>query len=110
MPHTLITCGTIVTMDPTRRIIRDGALLVGDNRIERVLTREERDRMGPFDGARVDAGPMTAIPGFVQTHVHLCQTLFRGLADDLELLDWLKQRIWPMEAAHTPASLAAAAR
>lgn len=50
------------------------------------------------------------LPGFVQTHIHLCQTLFRGYADDLALLDWLKTRVWPMEAAHTPASLAAAAR
>jgi 5-methylthioadenosine/S-adenosylhomocysteine deaminase len=50
------------------------------------------------------------LPGFIQTHIHLCQTLFRGYADDLALLDWLKTRVWPMEAAHTPASLAAAAR
>lgn len=50
------------------------------------------------------------LPGFVQTHIHLCQTLFRGYADDLALLDWLTERVWPMEAAHTPASLAAAAR
>ncbi|MEK7690853.1 MAG: hypothetical protein AAB425_07520, partial [Bdellovibrionota bacterium] len=34
------------------------------------------------------------MPGFVQAHTHLCQTLFRNLADDLELLDWLKKRIW----------------
>ena len=40
------------------------------------------------------------IPGFVQTHVHLCQVLFRGRADDLALLDWLRTRIWPYEAAH----------
>jgi len=39
------------------------------------------------------------LPGFVQTHVHLCQTLFRGLADDLVLLDWLRTRVWPLEAA-----------
>ncbi len=44
-------------------------------------------------------------PGFVQTHVHLAQTLFRGMADDLELLDWLRRKIWPLEAAHTPESL-----
>ena len=50
------------------------------------------------------------LPGFVQTHVHLCQTLFRGFADDLPLLDWLRRRVWPMEAAHTPATLRAAAR
>src|SRR5919107_155461 len=50
------------------------------------------------------------LPGFIQTHIHFCQTLFRGYADDLALLDWLKRRIWPMEAAHTPRSLAAAAQ
>jgi 5-methylthioadenosine/S-adenosylhomocysteine deaminase len=47
------------------------------------------------------------LPGFVQTHIHLCQTLFRGYADDLKLMEWLRQRIWPMEAAHTPSSLRA---
>ena len=40
------------------------------------------------------------VPGFVQTHIHLVQTLFRGMADDLLLLDWLRTRIWPLEAAH----------
>lgn len=55
----------------------------------------------------IDATDMMVCPGFIQTHIHLCQTLFRGSADDLELLDWLKQRVWPLEAAHTPASLAA---
>ena len=50
------------------------------------------------------------MPGFIQTHIHLCQTLFRGYADDLALLEWLKTRVWPMEGAHTPRSLAAAAQ
>jgi 5-methylthioadenosine/S-adenosylhomocysteine deaminase len=50
------------------------------------------------------------MPGFVQTHIHLCQTLFRGVADDLALIDWLKKRVWPMEAAHTASSVAASAR
>ena len=58
----------------------------------------------------IDAGGNFLIPGFIQTHIHLCQTLFRGYADDLRLLDWLRTRIWPMEAAHTPESLRAAAR
>jgi 5-methylthioadenosine/S-adenosylhomocysteine deaminase len=58
----------------------------------------------------IDAAGDYLLPGFIQTHIHLCQTLFRGYADDLRLLDWLRTRIWPMEAAHTPASLRAAAR
>ncbi len=55
----------------------------------------------------INATDLLVCPGFIQTHIHLCQTLFRGSADDLELLDWLKQRVWPLEAAHTPTSLAA---
>ncbi len=58
----------------------------------------------------IDASGRVLLPGLVQTHIHLCQTLFRGAADDLALIDWLKRRIWPMEAAHTPTSLYASAR
>ncbi|MFQ5744118.1 MAG: 5'-deoxyadenosine deaminase [Acidobacteriota bacterium] len=58
----------------------------------------------------VDASGCAVLPGFVQTHLHLCQTLFRGAADDLPLLDWLSQRIWPLEAAHDPESMRASAR
>jgi 5-methylthioadenosine/S-adenosylhomocysteine deaminase len=49
------------------------------------------------------------IPGFVQAHVHLCQTLMRGMADDLPLLEWLRARIWPLEAAHDERSATASA-
>ena len=50
------------------------------------------------------------IPGLVQAHVHLCQALFRGMADDLPLMQWLRRRIWPLEAAHDGRSIAASAR
>ena len=52
---------------------------------------------------------MVILPGLVQAHIHLCQTLFRGLADDLSLENWLTQRIWPLEAAHTEGSIYASA-
>src|SRR5713226_10254977 len=58
----------------------------------------------------IDAGGGYVLPGLIQTHIHLCQTLFRGYADDLALMDWLRTRVWPMEAAHTPDTLRAAAR
>ena len=48
----------------------------------------------------VDCRGKWLLPGFVQTHIHLVQTLFRGLADDLELLPWLRTRIWPLERSH----------
>ncbi len=47
-----------------------------------------------------------AVPGLIQTHVHLGQTLFRGMAEERTLLPWLENRIWPFEASHTPETLA----
>ena len=58
----------------------------------------------------IDAEGDYVLPGLIQTHIHLCQTLFRGYADDMPLMQWLRTRVWPMEAAHSPATLRAAAR
>lgn len=100
----LVRNATILTMNEALDIV-SGDVLVDQTRIAAI---------GHVGDVRADhvinAAGGYLLPGFIQTHVHLCQTLFRGYADDLALLDWLKQRIWPMEAAHTPASLAAAAR
>jgi len=85
--------------------IVEGAVSVRDGRIAAVGT-EPSER----HDTTIDAGGAYLLPGFIQTHVHLCQTLFRGHADDMPLLDWLKRRVWPMEAAHTPATLRASAR
>ncbi|HEY0376770.1 MAG TPA: 5'-deoxyadenosine deaminase [Pyrinomonadaceae bacterium] len=102
--HTiLIKNGTLLTIDAGGAVV-DGDLLIRGGRIASV--GEE------VSGADVviDAEGCAVLPGFVQTHVHLCQTLFRGSADDLALIDWLKKRVWPMEAAHTAASARASAR
>src|SRR5712691_7238714 len=100
----LIKGGRVVTMDKSDSIVR-GDLLIRDGRIAGI---------GEDDSANVDevidANGCAVLPGFVQTHLHLCQTLFRGAADDLALIDWLKKRVWPMEAAHTPESIRASAR
>ena len=85
--------------------IIEGDVVVRDGRIAAI------GASGAVPADRViDARGAYLLPGFIQTHIHLCQTLFRGYADDLALLDWLKTRVWPMEAAHTPRSLAAAAQ
>lgn len=65
---------------------------------------------GGSGGDVIDARGLLVLPGFVQAHVHTCQTLFRGLADDLDLMDWLRYRIWPLEAAHDRDSLRASVR
>ncbi|HSQ73969.1 MAG TPA: amidohydrolase family protein, partial [Bacteroidota bacterium] len=108
--RTLIRPETILTLDDRDRVITGGAILVNGAIIERVLTAGERNALPGGDYATVDAPGLVAMPGFVQTHIHLCQTLFRGLAEDVELLDWLQRRIFPLEAAHSPASMYASAR
>jgi 5-methylthioadenosine/S-adenosylhomocysteine deaminase len=100
----LIRNGTIVTMDDRNSIVR-GDVLIRDGRIAEIgaAISAETDET-------IDARGCAVLPGFVQTHVHLCQTLFRGAADDLALIDWLKKRVWPMEAAHTADSVRASAQ
>ena len=100
----LIRSGTIVTMNDAFEVL-EGDVSISGGRIAAIhpTITTPHDRI-------VDANGGYVLPGFVQTHVHLCQTLFRGYADDLTLMDWLRLRVWPMEAAHRPATLRAAAR
>jgi 5-methylthioadenosine/S-adenosylhomocysteine deaminase len=100
----LIRHARILTMNDAFASV-EGDVLIRDGRIEAV----GQIPTPPAGTVTLDAAGDYLLPGFVQTHIHLCQTLFRGYADDRPLLDWLRARIWPMEAAHTPASLAAAA-
>jgi 5-methylthioadenosine/S-adenosylhomocysteine deaminase len=90
----LIRDAVILTMDAQNTILK-GDVLIVDNVIAAI--GENLDEQAEIT---IDAGGKVLLPGFVQTHIHLCQTLFRGRADDLALIDWLRQKIWPLEAAH----------
>ena len=103
MASILIKNGSLVTMDPSNSIVQ-GELLIVDGKIAGV------GASGRSGDVVIDATDCAVIPGFLQTHIHLCQTIFRGAADDLSLIDWLKKRVWPMEAAHSASSIAASAR
>jgi 5-methylthioadenosine/S-adenosylhomocysteine deaminase len=103
MSSILIKNGTLVTMDARDSIVQ-GNILISEGRIAEI------GGTGQTADTIIDATDCVVIPGFIQTHIHLCQTLFRGAADDLALIDWLKQRVWPMEAAHSVESIAASAR
>ncbi len=96
----------IVTNDLNDTILTNHAVEVTQNKITSIY---DLNRFNPdeFDGSVYCYPELTLIPGFVQTHIHLCQTLFRGLADDLQLLDWLQYRIFPYENAHDKNSLRA---
>jgi 5-methylthioadenosine/S-adenosylhomocysteine deaminase len=100
----LIKNGTLLTIDRNDAVVT-GDLLIRGNRIASI-----GDEAVSIADVSIDASGCAVLPGFVQTHIHLCQTLFRGAADDLALIDWLKKRVWPMEAAHTAMSARASAR
>jgi 5-methylthioadenosine/S-adenosylhomocysteine deaminase len=104
----LIKDATIITLDGANRAF-EGSVAIDQGRIIAVEPSATASFNITFDDV-IDGRGCALLPGFVQTHIHLCQTLFRGAADDLELIDWLKRRVWPMEAAHTPESLYASAR
>ncbi len=101
---TLIEGGTIVTCDPHDRVVVGDVLVDGPSVVG--IGRNLRPK-GPV--RVLDARGCAVIPGFVQAHIHLCQVLMRGMADDLPLLEWLRERIWPLEGAHDEASLRASA-
>lgn len=101
--HTYLTVGTLVQGGTTRTILHDAVLHVVDDRLAAILPALPASL--PADASVIDARSLIAIPGFVQTHIHLCQTLFRGHAEDLPLLDWLQSKIFPFEAAHDEQSM-----
>jgi cytosine/adenosine deaminase-related metal-dependent hydrolase len=101
----LLTGGTVVTMNREREVLVGADVLVQDGRIAKV------GRGLKARGTRrvVDVTGKVVLPGLIHGHLHACQTLFRGRADGLELLDWLRERIWPYEASHDAASMRASA-
>ncbi len=104
MSKMILIPGKIVTANAEERIYHNHAVEIEDGIITNFIVKDSVDR-SVYSGEIVDLPRLTLIPGFVQTHVHLCQTLFRGMADDLELLDWLQQRIFPLENSHNEESL-----
>ena len=108
MASEIIRNANIFTMDDQGTIINQGDVLIQDGIIAAV--DEHIDTDDHEKHVITDGSGMWLMPGFVQPHIHLCQTIFRGLAEDLTLLDWLRERIWPMEAAHDPDSLRASVR
>jgi 5-methylthioadenosine/S-adenosylhomocysteine deaminase len=93
----IVRGGTVVTMDNARRVIQDGAVAIKSGRILAVGSRAEIER---GYGARevIDATGKVVIPGLINGHTHVPMTLFRGLADDLDLQEWLTKYIFPAEA------------
>jgi 5-methylthioadenosine/S-adenosylhomocysteine deaminase len=94
----LITNGLVVTMDAAGTCIASGAVLVKSGRIEAVGAAADFQELSAVE--IVDAQGGLILPGLINSHTHLPMSLFRGLADDLPLEQWLQEYIFPAEAGH----------
>ena len=93
----IIRGGTVVTMDGSRRVIENGGIAIKDGRIVAVGMAAEMDLN--YGGRKViEAQGKVVIPGLINGHTHVPMTLFRGIADDLDLQEWLTKYIFPAEA------------
>lgn len=91
--------GTILTVNDDFDIVRQGTLCIQNGRIAAISVHEPGKQPPPAK-ATIDAGGGIVMPGLVNTHTHLPMSMFRGLADDRPLMEWLKETIFPAEAAH----------
>jgi 5-methylthioadenosine/S-adenosylhomocysteine deaminase len=93
----IVRGGTVVTMDGSRRVIEDGGIAVKSGRIVAVGATAEIERAYTAREV-VNAAGKVVIPGLINGHTHVPMVLFRGLADDLDLQEWLTKYIFPAEA------------
>lgn len=97
----LLYNASILTMDPQRRQFNRGAVLVENDRISQVGNSDLLLAQAGPQVERVDLRGRWILPGLINTHVHTSQQLGRGLGDDVSLLVWLHERIWPYESSMT---------
>jgi 5-methylthioadenosine/S-adenosylhomocysteine deaminase len=101
----VITGGTILTLDERDTQIEDGALAIDGDTI--VGTGKSEELKKQFAGrSLINASNHLIMPGLVNGHTHAAMTCFRGIADDLELMTWLNDYIFPLEAKHVDPELA----
>ena len=105
----LVLGGTIVTMDQTRRIIEDGGIAVSEGRIVAIGPRAEIEARYT-SRQTINATGKVITPGLINGHTHVPMVLFRGLADDLDLQEWLTKYIFPAEAKNVTEEFVRAAR
>jgi cytosine/adenosine deaminase-related metal-dependent hydrolase len=110
----LVENALVLGMTREGDLVAGGALLVEDGAIAALHgaagKRAAEMEMAGRPVERLDAAGLWLLPGFVQTHVHLCQTLLRNGPDDLPLLGWLSAHVFPGEAAHDEETMEISAR
>ena len=86
-----------VSLIQSGQLLRGRDILIQGNRIAKI----GRDLLDEDKDETIDGHGKLAIPGLVNAHTHLAMTLFRGYADDMALMPWLQEKIWPLEAKLT---------
>lgn len=92
---TLIHAAWIAPVEPAETLLENHAVAIRDGRITAILPAEEAERLSARRRVRLDEHIL--IPGLVNAHTHAAMSLMRGLADDLPLMTWLQEHIWPAE-------------
>lgn len=93
---TLIKARWLLTMEPAEQILEHHSLVIRDGVIADILPTDEAEQRWQADKV-YDLGEHALLPGFVNAHTHLAMNLFRGIANDLPLMTWLQEHIWPVE-------------
>jgi 5-methylthioadenosine/S-adenosylhomocysteine deaminase len=101
MSRTLLFNVGIITMDDERRQFNHGAILLDDDRISDLGPSRDLLARAGDEVERIDLRGRWVLPGLVNIHVHTSQQMGRGLGDDVPLLVWLRERIWPYESTLT---------
>ena len=96
---TLISARWIIPVEPTGTVLEHHSIAVQAGRIVDLLPTTDACACYTAS-AHVELNQHVLLPGLVNLHSHVAMTLMRGLADDLPLMTWLKEHIWPIEAKH----------
>lgn len=97
--ETLIAARWVLPIEPANTVLEHHAVLVRDGRIDDLLPSADAELRYPT-AKRIDLATQVLMPGLVNLHTHAAMSLMRGLADDLPLMKWLQEHIWPAEAKH----------
>ena len=99
---TLIDAKNIVPIVPAHTTLSDHTVAIRDGRIQAIVPTADANKFYEAH-TRISLPNHILIPGLINAHTHAAMTLMRGLADDLPLMRWLTEHIWPAEAAHVSA-------
>lgn len=97
---TLVRAGVLVTQDPARRILYDAGIAMSGGTVLHVGSYADVSKAF-WPGEFLDLSGCLVLPGLVNAHTHASMSIFRGVADDLPLMTWLTEHIWPVEKSLT---------